>query len=696
MKDIKMAIGNDPAHPLLEVTSLKTHFFTEDGRVNAVDGVDITVFPGEVLGLVGESGCGKTVTSQSILRLVRNPGRIVDGSVKFEDCSLLDLPESEMVEMRGDQISMIFQQPQTSLNPVYTVGYQITEVFRKHRKISKDDAWQRSVDLLRLVGIPDPETKAYAYPFEMSGGQAQRVMIAMALALNPKLLIADEPTTALDVTIQAQILDLLRDLKNRFGTSVILITHDLGVISEMANRVAVMYAGVIVEQTNVKNIFDQPLHPYTQGLMTSIPVLGVKKDRLEVIPGNVPSLIDMPKGCRFAPRCRLRAEYQMSICEEVEPKLESITTDHLVRCWLYQNNNGHKAPLKYSPKRPAVKKTRIEQRQPQRLKGEIASKERPELVKIRNLVKYFPVRGGLFNRTVAWIKAVDDVSFAINKGETLGLVGESGCGKTTVGRTILRLEEPTQGSVYYDSLDICGLNKQELKKMRRNMQIIFQDPYASLNPRMTVGEAIGLGLDVHNIGLRKERFEMVLDMMKKVGLEDYHARRYPHEFSGGQRQRIGIARALILRPKLIICDEPVSALDMSIQSQVLNLLKDLQGEFGLTYLFIAHNLSVVEHISDRVAVMYLGKIAELASGVDLFLNPLHPYTQALLSAIPLHTPGMSRERTILSGDVPSPLNPPKGCRFHPRCPVVMDQCKIEQPIFKEICQDHWVACWRVE
>jgi peptide/nickel transport system ATP-binding protein len=681
--------------PLLEVAGLKTQFVTEDGCIRAVDGVDLVVYPGEVLGLVGESGCGKTVTSHSILRLVRPPGRIVAGSIEFEKSNLLDISENEMVQLRGDQISMIFQQPQTSLDPVYKVGSQISEVFRKHRKMDKNEAWRQSVELLRLVGIPDPEKKAHAYPFEMSGGQAQRVMIAMALALNPKLLIADEPTTALDVTIQAQILDLLRDLKNRLDTSVILITHDLGVIAEMANRVAVMYAGLVVEQAGVNDIFDQPLHPYTQGLIASIPSLGEKKDRLEVIPGNVPDLIDLPEGCRFWPRCQARIDYGLSICQEGQPLLQEAEPGHLVRCWLYQDEVGHKAPgkkageLQISEKKDAGAQIRF---------GPVQDKKEAtpatELIRIEKLAKYFPFRSGLFNRPSAWVQAVDDVDFSIYKTENLGLVGESGCGKTTVGRMILRLEEPTRGSIYYDGKDISSLRGDELKTIRRDMQIIFQDPYASLNPRLTVGESIGLGLNVHNIGNKKERFGSVLEIMKKVGLEEYHAQRYPHEFSGGQRQRIGIARALILRPRLIICDEPVSALDMSIQSQVLNLLKDLQGWFGLTYLFIAHNLSVVEHVSDRVAVMYLGKIVEMADTGELFANPIHPYTQALLSAIPIPKAHVAHTRTILRGDVPSPVNPPTGCRFHPRCPVAMKQCACEQPVFEEISPEHYVACWK--
>ena len=679
--------------PLLAVKNLKTHFFTEDGVIKAVDGVDLYVAPGEVLGLVGESGCGKSVTSLSIMRLIDSPGRIIDGSVTFENRNLLEISDAELDELRGNRLSMIFQQPQSSLNPVFTIGDQVAEVLQIHNGLGKEEAWQTAIELLRHVGIPDTEKKALAYPHEISGGQAQRVMIAMALALNPQLLIADEPTTALDVTIQAQILDLVKQLSRQIGTSVILITHDLGVIVEMADRVAVMYAGQIIEETDVKTIFARPLHPYSQGLVNSIPILGKEKDRLDVIPGNVPNLIDLPSGCRFAPRCRARVEFELTVCSEVEPDLVLAQPNHKVRCWLYQDHEGHHAPLKNE----STLQFRPESESSEDLKANTEpDNDQKTLIEVRELVKHFPVRGGLLQRVVSWVKAVDNVSFHVNKGETLGLVGESGCGKTTVGRTMLRLIEPTGGSATFDGVDIFDLPQQELKDMRRNIQIIFQDPYASLDPRMQIGKSIAEGLRIHNIGNTNERNDMVIEILRKVGLEPYHARRYPHQFSGGQRQRIGIARALALQPKFIVCDEPVSALDVSIQSQVLNILADLQEELGLTYLFIAHDLSVVEHISDRVAVMYLGKLVEMAGCKQLFSNALHPYTQALMSAIPVPDTTIRQERIILKGDVPSPLNPPHGCRFHPRCPVAREHCAVEEPPFKEIAPGHWAACWLVD
>jgi len=690
-----LTANND--QPLLEVSGLKTQFFTEDGVIKAVDGVDFHINQGEILGLVGESGCGKSVTVLSIMRLIGVPGRIVSGEVSFDNRDLLKLSDNEIQDIRGNQISMIFQQPQSSLNPVFSIGDQLTEVYQIHTSMNKKEAWERAVELLRVVGIPDAEQKAHCYPHEMSGGQAQRVMIAMALALRPTLLIADEPTTALDVTIQAQILDLVRDLRDKMGTAVILITHDLGVVAEIADRVAVMYAGQIVEGSSVSNLFEQPLHPYTQGLIDSIPVLAEQKERLNVIEGTVPDLIDLPPGCRFAPRCRARVEHELTICMEKIPDHKPVLADHTVRCWLYQDQDEHIAPLPVSSSSLDTVQigTDIKRAQENKLSKEEQNGSGKDLLRVENLVKYFPVRAGITQRVVDWVQAVDGVSFTIREGETLGLVGESGCGKSTVGNTILRLIEPTEGSVEFDGTDIFGINKRDMKPIRKDMQVIFQDPYSSLNPRKPVGDSIMAGLNIHKIGTKQERYDILRETLQKVGMDEYHAQRYPHEFSGGQRQRIGIARAIALHPKFIVCDEPVSALDVSIQSQVLNLLQDLQEEFGLTYLFIAHNLSVVEHFSDRVAVMYLGKIVELAPRSECFSLPLHPYTQALMSAIPIPKPDLERERIILEGEVPSPLNPPPGCHFHPRCPVAMDRCSIEVPEFIENKPEHWVACFRV-
>ena len=680
------------ANSLLEVRDLKTQFKTPDGLIKAVDGVNLSVRPGEILGLVGESGCGKSVTSLSIMRLVGHPGRIVSGSVKLNGLDLLQLPESEMVGVRGNRISMVFQQPQSSLDPVYKVGAQVAEAILIHRSVSRDTAWERAVELLDLVGIPDARRRAEAYPHEFSGGMAQRAMIAIALACDPELLIADEPTTALDVTIQAQILDLLNRLRKEIGMAVIMITHDLGVIAEVADRVAVMYAGRIVEHTKVQTLFDQPRHPYTEGLMgCMLSLVADFSHDLTVIPGAVPNLIDLPAGCKFAPRCVVCAQHDMTICHDVDPRLEAEDPDHEVRCWIYQSDEsrGHTA-LFQNMAEP------LESSEPEGQTLSLTSDAAPNgqpIVTVSNLVKHFPVVGGVMKRTQGWVKAVDGVSFSIERGQTLGLVGESGCGKTTVGRTILRLIAATSGATHFDSQDVFKSDSRALKKMRRNMQIIFQDPFSSLDPRMKVGQSIGIGLYIQGNRSATHRSEVVRKMLHKVGLEGYHADRYPHEFSGGQLQRVGIARALALEARFIVCDEPVSALDVSIQSQILNLLRDLQNELDLTYLFIAHDMSVVRHISHNVAVMYLGKIVEVAPRDELFANPNHPYTKALMSAIPVTNPREKRERILLAGDVPSPLNPPSGCHFHTRCPFVMERCRHEEPQLIQIGEDHQAACW---
>ncbi|HET8998814.1 MAG TPA: ABC transporter ATP-binding protein [bacterium] len=682
---------------LLEVRDLRTRFFCEEGVVKAVDGVDLTVRRGEILGLVGETGCGKSAIALSIMSLLDPPGRVVGGSIRLGGINLLGLPEAEMAKIRGNRVAMIFQQPQSSLDPVFKVGQHIVEAIRVHRAVPKCEAWRQAVELLREAGIPDPERLAHAYPHELSGGMAQRVMIAIALACRPDLVIADEPTTALDVTIQAQILDLLRSLRSRFGMAVIVITHDLGVIAEVADRVAVMYAGRIVEQTNVRSLFSEPRHPYTRGLIECMPRLDEVRDRLVVIPGAVPTLTDTAPGCRFASRCQARVLHNMSRCTELEPPLEAVSQGHEVRCWLYDRAAVVKPELPEAPGSSADCRPGLgalaNGSSAARVSADRDSLVHP-LLSVTDLFKRFPTSNGVFRRGGGTVRAVDGVSFEIREGETLALVGESGCGKTTVGRAILRLIPSTSGTVLFDGQDVLRANRTQLKALRRQMQIIFQDPSSSLDPRMQVGDSIGLGLLVN--GVRgKERDAAVIATLRKVGLEPYHARRYPRELSGGQRQRIVIARALALRPKFIVCDEPVSALDVSVQSQILNLLRDLQEELRLSYLFIAHNLSVVNHIANRVAVMYLGKIVELADREELFRNPLHPYTRALMSAVPSTQPSAGRTRTVLNGDLPSQRNVPSGCRFHTRCPLAQARCAREEPMLKQVTPGHTAACWLV-
>ena len=643
---------------LLEVNDLHTSFFTDAGEVKAVDGVSFRLDHGKVLGIVGESGSGKSVTAYSVMQILAPTGKIVSGSVKFDGQELVGADEKLLRTVRGNRISIIFQDPMTSLNPTYTIGRQLMEAILLHTNRNRHQARERAVEMLKLVNVNEPEKRMKQYPFELSGGMRQRVMIAMALACEPDILIADEPTTALDVTIQAQILDLMRDLQKKMGMAIIMITHDLGVVAQMCDEVIVMYAGSICEQGTADEIFYNPRHEYTKGLMRSIPTAENNGQRLEPITGTPIDLLNMPKGCPFAPRC----EAAMKICLKEKPVRMLINDDHMATCWMN------------------VKKG-VED-------GSIT-------VEVKGLKEYFDINMGFF-RTKP-LKAVDDVSFTINKGETLGLVGESGCGKTTVGRTILQLYKPTAGEIIYDGKPVK--TKADLQKFRTKATMVFQDPYSSLNPRMTVSDIVGEPLDVHHLySSKKEREERILQLLGYVGLNSEHASRYAHEFSGGQRQRIGIARALAVNPEFIVCDEPVSALDVSIQAQVINMFDDLQDRLGLTYLFIAHDLLVVRHISDRIAVMYLGKMVELASAEEIYNHPLHPYSKSLLSAVPLPDPKAARanKRIVLSGDIPSPLNAPSGCPFRTRCPYATEACAQSMPPFNEVEKGHFVACHRVK
>ncbi|MBT3274501.1 MAG: ABC transporter ATP-binding protein [Spirochaetales bacterium] len=672
------------SNELLKISNLKTHFLTDSGEVRAVDGVDLVVHENETLGMVGESGCGKSVTSLSVMRLIDKPGKIVEGEIEFHGNDLLKMSNIEMRKIRGNEISMIFQEPMTSLNPVHSIGSQITEALKLHQNMNKRDALHKAVEMLKLVGIPSPEIRVHEFPHQLSGGMRQRAMIAMALSCNPKLLIADEPTTALDVTIQAQILDLMRNMKDETGSAVLIITHDLGVIAEMADNVVVLYAGKVVEYADVKRIFGNPYHPYTIELQESIPRLTDDRGRkLHPVEGSIPDPLDLPDGCKFHPRCR----FARDICSTQEPPLISLDNNRQSRCWMYDPEKASLFDKESDSIRVSDEPTAASV---QTLAEEFGGVK--PLLKVENLVKHFPVRGGMFRTTIGHVRAVDDVSFDIRPGETFGLVGESGCGKTTTGRLVLRLLNATSGNVFFDDRPLYDLKKRELRPLRRDLQIIFQDPFASLNPRMTVGDIIGESLSIHRMNGGQDRQEKVAELLSVVGLESEHMRRYPHQFSGGQRQRIGIARAIALDPRLIVCDEPVSALDVSIQAQIINLLEDLQERLKLSYLFIAHDLSVVKHISDRVAVMYLGKIVELAVTDDLFNNPVHPYTDALLAAVPVPDPQFNRNRNIIRGDVPSPSNPPPGCRFHTRCPYAEDICKSTEPPLEAKRDGHMAAC----
>jgi len=657
---------------LLEIRNLEIQYVTIDGIVRAVNGVNFDIDEGGTLGLVGETGAGKTTTALGALRLIPDPpGRIVNGEILYNGRDLLKASAAEMRKVRGGEISMIFQDPMTSLNPVKRIGDQITEVIRKHGKMSGAEAAKKSLDMLEKVGIP--AARGVEYPHQFSGGMKQRVLIAIALACAPKLIIADEPTTALDVTIQAQILEMIRKLKEEAGTSMLLITHDLGVVAETCDKIAVVYAGEIVEKGRIEDIFDRTGHPYTKLLFGSLPSLNLKVDRLTPIQGLMPDPVNLPSGCKFHPRCpEARPE-----CSETVPVGTEVSPGHIVRCVLA----GSGGKSRYI-KEPAMQ-----------TQAATAPEHKPdgacELLRVEGLRKYFKNPQGMLH-------AVDGVSFTLEQGKTLGVVGESGCGKSTLGRAILGLLESTGGSIMFDGIDVTKANNKGLKELHRNMQIIFQDPFSSLDPRMCVAELIAEPLRVYKVfKTRAERETRVAELMDTVGLAQRLAFVYPHELDGGRRQRIGVARAIALGPKFIVCDEPVSSLDVSIQAQILNLLKDLQDGLQLTYMFITHDLSVVKHISSEIMVMYLGCMMELGGADELFEEPLHPYTKGLLSAIPIPDIHVERKRVLLEGEIGSPIEPRPSCRFEPRCPFAGERCRNEQPILEEVLPGHFAACHNI-
>jgi peptide/nickel transport system ATP-binding protein len=666
--------------PLLSVKELRTWLDAGDAVVRAVDGVSFEIHRGETFALVGESGCGKSMTALSIMRLLPDAGGIVGGSVELDGLDLLQLPESGMREVRGGRIGMIFQEPALSLNPVMTAGAQIAETLRRHTDLAGAALEERVGQLIEAVHIPDAARRRDEYPFQLSGGMKQRVMIAMALACDPELLIADEPTTAVDVTIQAQVLDLLRQLQRDRRMSMMLITHDLGVVAEMAHRVAVMYAGEIVETASREAFFARPAHPYSRRLFESLPTGAKRGEPLAAIPGTVPSLTRVFAGCRFADRC----DSAWDLCHRSAPGFYDVGNGQFARCHLYApgadkaEGRRQKAEEK---KEPAVVPY-----------GSLVTGHR-SLLEVRDLKVHFPVHKGLLRRVVAHVKAVDGVSLEIEAGRTLGLVGESGCGKTTVGKGILRLVEPTSGAVLFDGADLARLRRAELRPRRKDVQIIFQDPYSSLNPRMRVMEALEEGMAALGIGGGREERQARIDaLLGDVGLARDLKFRYPHEFSGGQRQRVAIARALSVEPRLIVCDEPTSALDVSVQAQILNLLKGLQRKRGLAYLFITHNISVIEFLAHEVAVMYLGRIVERGSVEEVLAGPKHPYTRALLSAVPVMDPATKRDVIRLQGELPSPVSPPAGCHFHPRCPDAFARCREAYPENARFTASHTAAC----
>jgi peptide/nickel transport system ATP-binding protein len=680
------------AGPVLAVRDLSVSFPGEEGRVDAVRGLDYDVAAGEVLGIVGESGSGKSVSSMAVMGLLPGQAR-VSGSVRFRDTELLGKSDGELSRIRGRKIAMVFQDPLSALTPVYTVGDQIAEALRVHRRgMAKADARNRAVELLDLVGIPNAKGRSTSFPHEFSGGMRQRAVIAMAIANDPDLIIADEPTTALDVTVQAQVLEVLKTAQEVTGAGIVLITHDLGVVAGVADRVMVMYAGRAVETAPVDELYSHPRMPYTLGLLGSIPRIDAGPRRpLVPIGGQPPALSDLPPGCPFAPRCPLVVD----LCREVEPALGPVAgADHHAACHRSDELGRRGAAEVYGA-------TAIEG------SPEVPRHQREVVLRVDGMVKHYPVTAGsILRRRVGTVHAVDGVTFDVREGETLALVGESGCGKTTTLMEILGLTAPEQGRVEVLGRDVAGMTNRDRTRLRRDVQVVFQDPIASLDPRMPINDIIAEPLVTHRVPKEDVR-RRVPELLRLVGLRPEHASRYPAEFSGGQRQRIGIARALALEPRLLVLDEPVSALDVSIQAGVINLLEELRVRLGLAYLFVAHDLSVVRHIADRVAVMYLGRIVEIGDVETVFDAPQHPYTQALLSAIPIPDPVVerARERILLTGDMPSPADPPSGCRFRTRCfrytslgPGDRARCEEEDPRLEPPpgttagTADHEVAC----
>jgi peptide/nickel transport system ATP-binding protein len=665
---------------LLEVEGLRTDIARRRDVVHPVDGVSFSVESGETVGLVGESGCGKTITGMSVMRLLPPGGSIASGAIRLHGRDLVGASSAEMRKVRGEEVAMVFQDPMTSLNPTMTIGNQVAEPYRLHRKASRAAARARAEQVLALVGMPRPAERLDDYPHQLSGGMRQRAMIAMALVCDPQLLIADEPTTALDVTIQDQILELLDELKGRLGMGMLLVTHDMGVIAGRADRVLVMYAGRIVESASTAKLFAGPRHPYTEALLASIPRLDQDRDsQLYSIPGLPPDLANPPSGCRFAPRC----DYVSQRCREEDPVLGGGEPAHPFACFHPRGVGAAPAPT------PVAVRTRT-------VSGPLESNGAAPapLLELVDVHKEFPVTAGVLQRKSGSVKAVSGVSFSVAAGETFGLVGESGCGKTTVGRLVVALERPDSGIVRFDGTDLASLRGGAMRRQRRDLQLMFQDPYASLDPRMRVGATLREPMAVQHVFTRAERDARVAELLGDVGLAAEAVERYPHEFSGGQRQRIGFARALTLSPRLIVADEPVSALDVSIQAQVLNLMKRLQVSFGLTYIVISHDLAVVKYLADRIGVMYLGKLVEIGSGSDIYARAAHPYTAGLLGAIPEPDPSRHRSRSgaALAGELPSAIEVPSGCRFRTRCPRAAERCAVEEPALRSFGPGHQAAC----
>ena len=667
--------------PLLDIRDLHTDIEIRSGVVHALSGVDLHVNPGETLGIVGESGSGKTMTALSLMGLLPQGGSVSSGQIILDGQDLTKLALKEKRKLRGTKVGMIFQDPLTSLNPTMKIGLQVCEPLRVHEKLSKKEALERAVEILKRVGMPRPEVVINNYPHQLSGGMRQRVMIAMALVCKPRILIADEPTTALDVTTQMQILDLIDELRDEYQMGVILITHDLGVVAGHTDRVAVMYAGRIVETAPTKTLFTEPKHRYTSSLMAALPERALAAGtKLFSIPGAPPSLTNLPVGCRFAARCL----WATNECRAGYPDLSGDDT-HTFSCF---------HPVQEGDESPAALQAKLDTQK----NGDEAGAQQAPLVSSKVLLdvkeasrEYESAGSGFFKRDKGVVSAVDRVSITVKKGETYGLVGESGCGKSTMGRLIAGLERPSGGAIELDGRDLATLKGRDAVTIHRDVQMMFQDSYAAMDPRMRIDQILAEPMSIQKTGNARQIAERIMEIIEQVGLTEEILDRYPHEFSGGQLQRIGFARSLTLAPDLIVADEPVSALDVSVQAQVLNLMKDLQAEMGLSYLFISHDLAVVQYMADRIGVMYLGRIVEEGPAKEVVENPKHPYTKALIDSIPVPDPEFSHDdRAIkLTGEPPSAVNPPEGCRFRPRCPFAGEECKIQPALTDE---RHRVAC----
>ena len=678
---LRTPVDGDPSiKSVLAIRNLHISYFARGSEIKAVRGIDLTVHAGETLALVGESGSGKSSVAFASMRGLDAAGRMMGGSIHFHDTDVMGLGPLELRALQGARIAMVYQDPQTALNPAFRIGDQIAEVVSEHTGVSGKQARQRVIELLEEVNLPDPIGVYSRYPHELSGGQQQRVLIAMAFACNPELLILDEPTTGLDVTTEAHILDLVAKLKETHNSAILYITHNLGVVARFCHRVAVMYAGEIIEEGPVSRVFTKPSHPYTQSLLTCIPRLDLsKRDRpLNAIEGRLPSLTDVPSGCIFAPRCRHRQD--QCVTSAVEPHVFEERDSGFVRCLRW-----HELP-----------DFRFERHQRGTLIAESTKAPEPLLV-LGELRCYYRLRRSLKDFSLGYtqrhVHAVDNVDLTLAPGETVAIVGESGCGKTTLGRTVVGLQPPTGGDLVFEGNALPGMAREREPDLRRRVQIIFQNPDATLNPQKSVGETIRRPLELFNLLPSHEQESRVSDLLKSVNLPPSYAQRYPHELSGGEKQRVAIARAFASEPELIVCDEPLSALDVSVQAAILNLLVDLQKTSNTAYLFISHDLSVVRYLSDQVAVMYMGRLCEVGTPEEVFVPPYHPYTEALLSAISLPDPSIEQETVRLEGPVPSPINPALGCRFASRCPRKLGAiCESKNPPLLQFGDNHRLYC----